>query len=129
MARNAIICVDDEKIILNSLKAQIKSYFGNKYIVEVAESADEAWEIIQDLLQNNIGILIIVSDWLMPKVKGDEFLISIHQKYPQIKKVLLTGHASQQAIDKLMDSAELQAVITKPWDEDELIKIIENGLD
>ena len=44
-----------------------------------------------------IGI-IIVSDWLMPGMKGDEFLIQVHQKFPHIVKVLLTGQADSEAI-------------------------------
>ena len=77
MLESAIICVDDEVTILESLKEQLKRTFGDRYIYEVAESADEAWEIIEELKADNINIILIVSDWLMPKTKGDEFLIEV----------------------------------------------------
>ena len=100
MAKKAILCVDDEKIILQSLKAQMKKHFGDRYIYEFAESGMEAWEVIEDLHEEGVKILIIVSDWLMPHMKGDELLIQVHQIYPDIITVMLTGQADQQAIDR-----------------------------
>jgi CheY-like chemotaxis protein len=55
---------------------------GNNYIYEFAESAEEAWEVIEELTEDEVEILMIVTDWLMPKTKGDEFLVQVHQKYP-----------------------------------------------
>ena len=62
MSKKTIIFVDDEKIILQSLKAQIKKHFGNQYTYEFAESGEEAWEIIQELHKEGTQILLIVSD-------------------------------------------------------------------
>jgi len=44
-----ILCVDDEVVILNSVKKQLKKAFGDTYSYEIAESADEALEIIEEL--------------------------------------------------------------------------------
>ncbi len=49
MAKPVILCVDDEKIILDSLKAQLKGKFGNVYMYEGAENADDAMEVINEL--------------------------------------------------------------------------------
>jgi CheY-like chemotaxis protein len=128
MSKQAILCVDDEKIVLTSLKSQIRNYFGNRYLYESAEGADEAWEVIEELQDDGIEIAIIVSDWLMPKVKGDELLIEIHQKFPDTIKVMLTGHADQQAIARCREQANLHRCLFKPWLEQELIETIESGL-
>jgi CheY-like chemotaxis protein len=129
MIKKAILCVDDERIVLTSLKSQIKKHFGNRYLYEFAESADEAWEIIEELHDDGIEILIIVSDWLMPKTKGDELLIEIHQKFPRIVTVLLTGHADQQAIARCREQANLHRCLAKPWTAHELIETIQSGLE
>ena len=129
MVKKAILCVDDEKIVLTSLKSQIKKHFGNRYIYEFAESADETWEVIEELYNHGIEILVIVSDWLMPKTKGDELLIDIHKQFPNIVTVLLTGHADQQAIDRCREQANLHRCLFKPWTEQELIETIESGLE
>lgn len=126
--KNVIICVDDEKIILDSLKSQLKLEFGNEYIYETAENATDAEELIDELVIDGCKILIIVSDWLMPGVKGDEFLIKIHKKYPQIVKIMLTGHVAEEAVDKAIKEANLHKCITKPWSGDELMDAIKDGL-
>ena len=128
MSEPAIICVDDEVVILESLKKQLKRKFGNSFIYEVAESAEEAWEIIEELNSENIPIIAIVSDWLMPGVKGDEFLIQIHQQFPEVIKVMLTGQADNNAIDRAKEEANLHACLYKPWTESELMEIITTAI-
>ncbi len=128
MSEPAIICVDDEVVILESLKKQLKRKFGNSFIYEIAESAEEAWEIIEELNSENIPIIAIVSDWLMPGVKGDEFLIQIHQQFPEVIKVMLTGQADNNAIDRAKEEANLHACLYKPWTESELMEIITTAI-
>ncbi|MDY6993316.1 MAG: response regulator [Pseudomonadota bacterium] len=123
-----ILCVDDEVVVLDSLKIQLKQEFGDSYLYEVAESADEALEIIEELHEDEVNILVIVSDWLMPGMKGDEFLIRVHEKFPHILKVMLTGQADQEAIDRAHHEAHLHRCLHKPWNGKELIEIIKTGL-
>ena len=129
MSKKTIIFVDDEKIILQSLKAQIKKHFGNQYTYEFAESGEEAWEIIQELHKEGAQILLIVSDWLMPNMRGDELLIQIHQKFPEIIKVMLTGQADHTAIERTRKEANLHSCLQKPWSEHELIETLQAGLE
>ena len=129
MPRKAILCVDDEKIILDSLKLQMKKHFGNDYTYEFAQSAEEAWEIIEELEEDGQEILMVVSDWLMPYVKGDEFLGKVHQEHPEIVKVMLTGQADEDAIERARQQANLYRCIAKPWNEDELVEAIVSGLE
>ena len=129
MSNSAILCVDDEVVILESLKEQLKRRFGNRYLYEVAESAEEAWEVMEELHAAGIRILIIVSDWLMPGMKGDEFLIQVHQQFPDIITVMLTGQADEAAIERAKREANLYACLHKPWTEEELAQIITSALE
>jgi CheY-like chemotaxis protein len=124
----AILCVDDERIVLVSLRDQISKHFGDRYRYEVAESANEAWEVIEELLNDDIKVLAIVSDWLMPGIRGDEFLIQVHKRFPSIITVLLTGHADEAAIGRARQYANLHAYIAKPWAEETLIDVIQSGI-
>ena len=92
-----------------------------------AESADEALEIIHELDEKTVPILIIVSDWLMPGMKGDEFLIQVHEKYPQIIKLMLTGQADEEAIERVQEQANLYHCLHKPWNASELIATIKTA--
>jgi CheY-like chemotaxis protein len=129
MSKPIILCVDDESVVLNSLKIQLKKEFGEAYFYEFAESADEALEIIDEIEEESNDILVIVSDWLMPGIKGDEFLIRVHQKYPNIVKVMLTGQADAEAIERVVNEANLYRCLYKPWDSNELIDTIKSGLE
>lgn len=126
--KKAIVCVDDESIILESLGEQIKNMFGDEYLYEAAENAQEGLEVIEELTAENIDVLVIVSDWLMPGLKGDEFLIKVHEKFPNIVKVMLTGQADESAIQNAINNAGLHAYISKPWTADDLEKVIRTGL-
>ena len=129
MSDKVILCVDDESIVLNSLEMQLKDQFGDKYIYEFAESAEEALEIMEEFVNDGLELLVIVSDWLMPGLKGDEFLIKVHKKFPKIVKVLLTGQADEDAVKRAQDEANLHRCIHKPWDVEELIDTIQTGLE
>lgn len=128
MSKKVILCVDDEEIILTSLRDQLQNHFGSRYMYEFAESADEALEVISELNEDGLEILIIVSDWLMPEMKGDEFLIRVHRQFPGIVKVMLTGHADEEALERTRKEANLHRCLYKPWDEEELIETLVSGL-
>jgi len=128
VSKSAILCVDDEVGVLESLEIELQQAFNGKYLCEFAESAVEALEIIEELCEAEVKILVIVSDWLMPGMKGDELLIKIHQKYPHIVTVMLTGQADKEAIERTKTQANLHAFIEKPWQNQELIEAMKSGL-
>ncbi len=128
MSKPAILCVDDEKVVLQSLRTQLKEAFGDAYIYELAEDADEALEVINELSEEGISISLIVSDWLMPGMKGDEFLIHVHQLFPNIIKIMLTGQADESAIKRTKEQANLHGCLFKPWSEEELVETLKSGL-
>lgn len=128
MSKKAIVCVDDENIILSSLGEQIENIFGGEFMYEYAENAEEGMEVLEELTEENIKVLVIVSDWLMPGKKGDEFLIEVHKKFPKIIKVMLTGQADQTAIENAKKNAGLYACINKPWTAEQLETIIREGI-
>lgn len=127
--KKVILCIDDERIILQSLRDQFVRNFGNDYIYEFAESGDEALEVIEEFDADHVQILVIVSDWLMPEMKGDELLIKIHQKFPKIVKIMLTGQADEKAITRAREEANLYCYISKPWEENSLITAIKTGME
>lgn len=128
MSETAIICVDDEEVVLESLKEQLKRRFGEEYLYEATDSVKDAWEIIEELLADDVKVLIIISDWLMPEMKGDEFLIQVHQQFPEIVTVMLTGQADDSAIERAKQEANLYSCLRKPWNEEQLATIISSAL-
>jgi len=128
MSKPVILCVDDEKVVLKSLKTQLKEAFGDAYFYELAEDADEALELIHEVWEDESSIILIVSDWLMPGMKGDEFLTRVHKEFPSIIKIMLTGQADELAIERAKEQANLHQCLYKPWSEEELVATIKSGL-
>ncbi len=117
----AILCVDDEKIIITSLVNQLRERFGESYIYEMAMSGEEALEIIDELVESSVSVILVISDWLMQGMKGDELLIEVHRRYPGTLNIMLTGQADWSAIQNAKDNADLKAYVAKPWVKDHLM--------
>lgn len=100
MEQGVLLCVDDEIIVLTALKDQLRRAFGSSFLIEIAESAEEALDLLDELAEQGHTLLVIVSDWLMPGMKGDEFLIHAHQRFPSVVKIMLSGQAETQAVDR-----------------------------
>jgi len=128
MPQFAILCIDDENIVLESLKEQLKRPFGKEYYIEVAQSSEEALDILEELQREAVEVALIISDQIMPGMKGDELLIEVHSRYPKILKVLLTGQASAEAVGNAVNHANLYRYIAKPWDETDLCLTVTEAL-
>jgi CheY-like chemotaxis protein len=129
MPKLAILCVDDEAVILNSVLRQIQEEFDDRYIYETAENGEEALAVLDELQKEGTQVVIIVSDWLMPGMKGDELLIEVQKRFPGTVKILLTGQADDAAIDRAKKEAGLHNFIPKPWTKQELINSIKSGIE
>ena len=128
MSKPVILCVDDERIVLDSLRTQLAAAFGDAYIYERAEDAEEALDVINDLKEEGISVILIISDWLMPGLRGDELLIQLHKNYPDVIKIMLTGQADEVAIERAKKQANLHSCLSKPWLESDLLETIKSGL-
>ncbi len=115
-----IICVDDEPIILESLKIELKKALGEEHLLETAEGGEDALELIEELLAESCEIVAVISDYLMPNIKGDELLKQIHRILPKTIKIMLTGQADLEAVANTIKYAKLYRYISKPWQSEDL---------
>ena len=114
-----ILCVDDEPIVLTALREQFERGLDG-YEVEVAQDAAEALEILDALGAAGAPVPVVVSDHIMPGMKGDELLVHVHRRLPDTRTILLTGQAGLDAVGRAVNDAGLYRYITKPWKPDDL---------
>lgn len=126
-AKPVILCVDDEKTVLNSLRQELEYSLGTHYVFELAESAEEGIEILNDLFLQGHDVPVVISDQLMPGMKGDEFLAHVHKLSPDVRTILLTGQASAQSVGNAVNQAGLFRYIAKPWDDKDLRLSVEEA--
>ncbi|MFB2920734.1 response regulator [Aerosakkonema funiforme] len=120
MKNPVIICVDDEQTILDSLKIELKKAVGDIYIIETAEGGEDAIELLRELQEDEYEIALIISDYIMPDIKGDELLKRVHAISPKTIKIMLTGQADIEAVANAINYANLYRYISKPWESEDL---------
>ncbi len=117
-----IVVVDDEKIVTSAFKTLLKvEGFSNAHFFNNPEEALE-------FLKSNTPDLVI-SDFLMPEMNGLEFLSEVKKMYPEVSKILLTGYADKENAIRAINEVGLYRYIEKPWDNDDLILNIRNGIE
>ena len=112
-SKPVILCVDDEKMVLDSLRYQLVNHLESEFDFEFAESGDEALELIEELLEDGVKIPLVISDQIMPGMKGDELLISITKLTEITKRILLTGQANADDVGNAVNKADLYRYISK----------------
>jgi len=129
MTKPFILCIDDEETVLASLRVELRKYVSHECTIETANGGEEALEILDELLEDKCEVAVVLSDYIMPGMKGDEVLQHIHEKSPQTITVMLTGQADVAAIAHAITYANLYRYIPKPWQTDDLNLTISTALE
>ena len=114
-----ILIVDDEPSIRMVLRAHLTR---SGYDVTATENGAEAIAMLR-----NEDYHLVVSDLRMPIVGGMELLNHCNETYPGLPVILITAHGTvDSAVEAIKKGA--QDYVTKPFDSDELMPIIEKAL-
>jgi len=111
----AILIVDDEPIILMALRRELRSSLGPAYQYETARDGTEGLEVVEELVAEGVKVVLVVSDWLMPGIKGDQFLLELRRRHPDIRTIMVSGQADENQIDLIRKAGALDAFFFKPW--------------
>ncbi len=128
MSNPVILCVDDESIILNALKDQLQRKFGTEYDIETSDSGADAIEFIEELMEDKIDIPLVIADYIMPGMKGDELLKKVHELSPDTLNILLTGQANIEGVTNAVNYASLYRYMSKPWGEDDFALTVKEAI-
>jgi response regulator RpfG family c-di-GMP phosphodiesterase len=112
--------VDDERLILSALRRLLRN---ENYDLLVATSGPEGLAL---LAQREVQL--VVSDYRMPEMLGDEFLKEVQRLYPRAARMMLTGYSDANIVKSFTESGELCGIAFKPWEDDKLKGMIRNCL-
>jgi DNA-binding NarL/FixJ family response regulator len=85
----SILLVEDHPIFAKAL-VRVLQEKGQLEISAVAGSAEEALEILPDLVVD-----LVLVDVSLPDKSGISLVLVLHEKYPKLPCVMLSGHVSQ----------------------------------
>lgn len=122
MSSAKIVITDDEKIVTSAFKTLLRVEGYND-----VNCFNNPLEAVEFLKSNKPDI--IISDFLMPEMNGLEFLRKAKELYPEVSMILLTGYADKENAIKAINEIGLYKYIEKPWDNDDLLFNIRNGIE
>ena len=117
-----ILVLDDDELITKTIKLLLKAQ--TSYDVFLFNSASDALEFLKE---NDVDL--VISDFMMPEMNGIEFLNEVKKIRPSVTTILLTGYADKENAIKAINEVGIYKYIEKPWDNDELILNIKNGVE
>lgn len=120
MSKPIILCVDDEKTVLNSLRQELEFHLKGAYSFELAESGEEGLEVLEELMEMGRQVQVVITDQSMPGIKGDRFLEKVHKQSPNTYKILLTGDAQADSIDPGLRRQGFYHTLNKPWEGEDI---------
>jgi signal transduction histidine kinase len=111
-----ILCVDDEDMILKSLKRELRAKFGDRYLIATANSGPDGLQMLKEAHDDGHEVPVAIADYIMPGMKGDEFLARLHVVSPETRTILLTGQAEKAGVVNAINHANLYRYVGKPWE-------------
>jgi DNA-binding NtrC family response regulator len=112
MSLHSILIVDDEKHISAALKRELEE---EGYVISTVSSAEEALALLHDSPSK-----VVISDIKMPGMNGLELLQQVKKSYPEVIRIVLSGHSDIKLILDSVNRYGIDRYLTKPWDIDDL---------
>ena len=119
--RPRILIVDDDSLILDALKRQLRSRFD-------LTTATEGKEAIR-LVMSQGPYAVVVSDLRMPGMDGVTLLYLIRQAAPDTVRVLLTGKADLEAATLAINEGNIFRLLNKPCPTGMLLRALEAAVE
>ena len=117
--QSKILIVDDEAAVLRSLERLI-SRAG--YQVITANSGAQALALLADN-----PVQIILSDFRMPLMCGNELLKAVKKRSPQVVGLILSAYADFDAVVESLNSGIAYKFLQKPWTDHMLLAEIQKA--
>jgi thioredoxin reductase (NADPH) len=131
MSKPAILTVDDDPMVSAAISRDLRTRYGDDYLVVGARSGAQALAVLTKLALRNQPVALIASDQRMPGMTGVEMLEQARTQAPGAKYLLLTAYADTDVAIKAINDIGLDHYLLKPWDppEERLYPIVDDLLD
>ncbi|MEJ6506114.1 MAG: response regulator [Crocinitomicaceae bacterium] len=119
--KRAVICIDDDPMILQVLSFQMEKYLDTSdTLIELYTEPSKALSDIKSRVFDDVAILFFIVDYQMPNISGAKFIRSIKETHPAIPCIMLSGQANSSQIEALENEGLLEMFMQKPWKESDL---------
>jgi DNA-binding NtrC family response regulator len=116
--RARVLIVDDDELVLATMQRQLSRHFD----CQTVSDSRQALVIVAEG-----GIDVIVSDLSMPYLSGDRLLAQVYECWPEVERLLITGHADISSVMRAVNQGKIFSYLVKPWATLELIEAVEGA--
>jgi len=116
-----VLFVDDEQPIRNALERMYLERDDLRCLF--ASSGQEGLEIME-----REQVWVVVSDYLMPGMRGIEFLSKVKARWPHTIRIMMTAYADLTIAIDAINKSEAFRFVTKPWNNQELMEVVDEAL-
>lgn len=116
-----VLFVDDEQSIRSSLERMYLERDDVRCLF--AASGPEGLAIMEQQ-----EVWVVVSDYLMPGMRGIEFLARVKARRPQAVRIMMTAYADLTIAIDAINKSEAYRFVTKPWNNQELMETVDEAL-
>lgn len=129
MGRIIILCIEDERDVLDSLVRDLRP-FGSVFRIEATQSVAEARRVVDAAAAAGDEVGLVLADHILPGGTGVDFLVELQRRPDtvQTRKVLVTAQAGHQDTIHAVNEARLNHYIAKPWSLPELHEVVRRQL-
>lgn len=117
----AIVCVDDDPVILKVLEYQLREIYNSQNIlIETFISPKDFIDSIEFFVQSEISVIYLIVDFKMPEMNGAELIRHVKPILPKTEFIMISGQANENVVEDLKQEGLLRKFISKPWEIDDL---------
>jgi len=114
-----VLFVDDD----DPNRQAFQAAFRRNFVVRTASGMEEAWAWL-----SRGGVDVLITDQRMPGISGSELLHLVKDRFPTVRRMLMTGFADVQAVIDAVNRGGLTHYLSKPWDPGEVIRAVEQAV-
>jgi DNA-binding NtrC family response regulator len=124
----AVLIVDDEPIVVVTLRVHLRRILGQEWNVLVAHSGSEALQLVDSYLGGGGTIPLVLVDYQMHPMKGDILLRHLQERLPDSNKIMISGQADLEAVADIISQVKLFRYMSKPWDPQDLERTVQRAI-
>jgi len=110
-----VLFLDDDEANLVAFSANFRSQFE----IYTTVSAFDAYNLIEDK-----NIQVVLADHRMPSISGVDFLETVARDYPDVQRVLVTGHCDISLLLEAINKGKVGGVLSKPFNHGEISDVV-----
>ena len=115
-----VLALDDDAIITQMLRRQLEA--DHHDVVTCLDALDALARMERRPL-----VEVIITDWHMPGFSGIDVLTVVEQKFPDVRRILVTAAPGEPEVEEAVRSGLVQYLLVKPWSRLELWRVMQGA--